>query len=409
MTHVRPGMTGLYDRYREALADEPLPCAVVDLDAFEANIDTLLAPPKATGKTLRPASKSIRCVDLLRRIADRGGDVVRGVMCFAVSEAAWLTEQGFDDLFVAYPSVQRSDARTLAELASKGATVALMVDDVEQLPPLEAAAAEVGAAIPVLVEVDMSWRPLGGALHVGVRRSPLHSADAVLALAERIHGSDHLRFRGVMGYEAQIAGLQDNTPFAPLLNTPKRLLKSLSRQPVLDLRRAIAAGLAERGIPCPVYNGGGTGSIHWSPDDDALTEVTAGSGFVDSHLFDYFVGVDLRPAAFFAVQAVRRPARDIVTCHGGGWVASGEAGPDKLPVPWLPDGLALIDLEGMGEVQTPLRVPPHVQIALGDPVFFRHAKAGELAEHVTHYLLVRGEEIVDRVPTYRGSGQCFIG
>ena len=400
-------MTDLYDRYRRVLAEEALPCAVVDLDAFESNIDTLVAPAPAAGKRLRPATKSVRCVDLLRRIGARGEGVVQGLMSFSVREAAWLVEQGFDDIFVAYPSARGSDARILAELAGTDATVALMVDDEEQLGPLEAAARDAGSQIPLMVEVDMSWRPLGGALHLGVRRSPLHDAAQVLTLVERIHGSAHLSFRGLMGYEAQIAGLQDDNPFAPMMNGPKRLLKSLSRGPVLALRQEIATGLRSRGIPCPVFNGGGTGSIHWSPADDALTEVTAGSGFVDSHLFDYFVGVDLRPAAFFAVQAVRRPAPDIVTCHGGGWVASGEAGRDKLPVPWLPTGLALIDLEGMGEVQTPLAVPPGVRIALGDPVLFRHAKAGELAEHVSEYLLVRGDEIVDRVPTYRGAGQCF--
>ncbi len=397
----------LYDRYRRVLAQEHLPCAVVDLDAFESNIDTLLAPARAAHKTLRPATKSLRCPELLRRIAERGDGVVRGLMCYAVAEAAWLVEQGFDDLFVAYPSCQPSDARTLAALNAGGATVALMVDDAEQLPCLETAAREVGCAIPVLIEVDMSWRPLGGALHVGVRRSPLHDVDAALALAERIAGSEHLRFRGVMGYEAQIAGLQDDNPFAPLMNGPKRLLKSLSRGPVRALRQSLAQGLKERGIPCPVFNGGGTGSIHWSPGDEALTEVTAGSGFLDSHLFDYFVGVELQPAAFFAVQAVRRPASNIVTCHGGGWVASGEAGADKLPRPWLPEGLKLLDLEGMGEVQTPVVVPAGTRIALGDPVLFRHAKAGELAEHVTSYLLVRGDEIVGRAPTYRGEGECF--
>ncbi|MCO4774321.1 MAG: amino acid deaminase/aldolase, partial [Deltaproteobacteria bacterium] len=95
--------------------------------------------------------------------------------------------------------------------------------------------------------------------------------------------------------------------------------------------------------------------------------------------------------------------------HGGGYVASGEAGPDKLPVPWLPEGLALLDLEGAGEVQTPLRVPAGVSLGIGDPVFLRHAKAGELAEHFTEYVLLRGESVVGRVPTYRGEGQCFLG
>ena len=66
-------------------------------------------------------------------------------------------------------------------------------------------------------------------------------------------------------------------------------------------------------------------------------------------------------------------------------------------------------MEGAGEVQTPLRVPAGVRLELGDPVFFRHAKAGELAEHVPEYLLVRGDQIEDRAPTYRGMGACYLG
>jgi D-serine deaminase-like pyridoxal phosphate-dependent protein len=62
-------------------------------------------------------------------------------------------------------------------------------------------------------------------------------------------------------------------------------------------------------------------------------------------------------------------------------------------------------------VQTPLAVPRGVEaeLELGDPVFFRHAKAGELAEHFAEYLLVRGSRIEARAPTYRGLGRCFLG
>jgi D-serine deaminase-like pyridoxal phosphate-dependent protein len=60
-------------------------------------------------------------------------------------------------------------------------------------------------------------------------------------------------------------------------------------------------------------------------------------------------------------------------------------------------------------VQTPLTVPENVALRPGDPVFFRHAKAGELAEHFNEYLLVRGEVIEARAPTYRGIGKCFLG
>jgi D-serine deaminase-like pyridoxal phosphate-dependent protein len=141
----------------------------------------------------------------------------------------------------------------------------------------------------------------------------------------------------------------------------------------------------------------------------ALTEVTAGSGFLASHLFDGFRGLDLTPAAYFALEVVRRPTERIVTCHGGGYVASGASGRDRLPVPALPAGLRLLSLEGAGEVQTPLELPRGRTLRLGDPVFFRHAKAGELAEHFTEYLLVRGSRLEGRVPTYRGLGKCFLG
>jgi D-serine deaminase-like pyridoxal phosphate-dependent protein len=83
--------------------------------------------------------------------------------------------------------------------------------------------------------------------------------------------------------------------------------------------------------------------------------------------------------------------------------------PDRLPVVALPPGLALLPMEGAGEVQTPLRVGGEVKLELGDPVFLRHAKAGELAEHFNEYLLLRGHRIETRAPTYRGLGQCFLG
>ncbi len=397
-------MTDAYRRLTALVADEPMPCAVVDLDAFEANVDRHLAVTRAAGKKLRPASKSLRCLDLIRRVLARGGE---GVMCYSVDEAAYLVGEGLDDLFVAYPTGLPRDARTLAELA-RSATVGIVVDAPEHLDLLEAAAREAGTRVPVVVEVDLGWRP--GGVHLGARRSPLRTPKDVVALARSAHDRDHLRFHGVMGYESQVAGLQDRNPFAPLLNPAKQLIRARSRPLVRRTRAAIAAGLAAAGIPCPVFNGGGTGSLRWTADEAAVTEVTAGSGFLAPHLFDYFSGgsVTLEPALCFAAQVVRRPGPGLVTCHGGGFVASGEAGPDKLPLPWLPRGVELLSAEGAGEVQTPLKVPTHVDLPLGAPVFFRPAKAGEPAEHFTEYLLVRGDVVEARVPTYRGRGGRFL-
>jgi D-serine deaminase-like pyridoxal phosphate-dependent protein len=385
-----------------AVAAEPQPCALIDVSAFDANVAHLLGPVRASGKTLRPASKSLRCTALLRRLGELAPDCVRGVLCYAAGEAAFLAERGFDDLLVAYPTVGERDLAVLAGLSGRASLVA---DCAAHVDAAEAAARRNGAVLPLLLDLDMAWQPVG--LYLGVRRSPLREPTDAAALADRIAASPHLRFRGVMGYEAQIAGLQDRNPFAPLLNRPKQLIRSGSKRDVAARRAEIVAALRDRGHACEVVNGGGSGSLAWSCTDPSLTEVTAGSGFVDPHGFDYFSDLSLRPAAFFALPVVRIPGPGYATVFAGGYVASGPAGPDKLPRPAFPEGLSLLPDEGAGEVQTPLRVPRDVSLRVGDTVLFRHGKGGELSERFASYLLVRGEEIVDRVPTYRGEGGCF--
>jgi D-serine deaminase-like pyridoxal phosphate-dependent protein len=166
----------LYRRYREALRGEPLPVAAVDLDALERNVDALVAPVRARHKTLRVASKSVRCVALLRRIFARGGAAVRGVMAFSPAEACFLAGEGFADILVAYPTAQPHDARLVAAAIAKGATIALAADAAEHLAVASAAAAAAGVRLPLVVDVDVSYRPLGDRVHVGVRRSPLRGS-----------------------------------------------------------------------------------------------------------------------------------------------------------------------------------------------------------------------------------------
>lgn len=397
-----------WQRLTRAIAGEHLPCAVVDLDAMESNAAVLNGIARTHGKRLRLASKSIRVPALLRRLLDLGEGTLQGLMTYAASEAAFLFEQGFDDLLVAYPSAQPSDAETLAELTDKGALVSIVVDSAEQIEVLAAAARARGVQTRVIVEVDTSWRP-GAGVHLGGRRSPLHDASSVLRIADLVRDTDGVTFHGVMGYEGHIAGVTDDNPFSAALNLPKRLLKKVFRGPVAQTRADVARVLTEAGHTLTVFNGGGTGSLHWASQEDVLTEVTAGSGYICSHLFSYYEAFDFTPAVFFALQVVRRPGEGMVTCHGGGYVASGESGLDRLPVPYLPPGGKLLGVEGAGEVQTPIVLGPGISMKPGDPYFFRHAKAGELAEHFNEYLLVRGEQVVDRVRTYRGFGQCFLG
>jgi D-serine deaminase-like pyridoxal phosphate-dependent protein len=401
-------------RYRRALAGETLPAAFVDLDAVEANVDRLLAPICAAGKRARIATKSLRCPALIAHVAARAGELVRGLMTYGAAETAFYAGDGgalvgaaARDLLLAYPTVQPADVAALAG-ANRSARAAAVVDDAAQLPPLAAAARAAATRVPVVIDVDMSWRPLGG-LHVGVRRSPLREAGDVVALAQRIAAEPALAFHGIMGYEAQIAGVQDDSPFAAWQNPLKRALKNGSRATVLGRRAAVVEALRDAALPPALVNGGGTGSADWSSGDAALTEITVGSGFLAGHLFDHYAGLALAPALFFALQATRRPSAGIVTCQGGGFVASGAAGADRLPAPVWPIGSRLLPLEGAGEVQTPVALPAGTELALGDPVLFRPAKSGELAEHFDEYLLLRGDRIESRVPTYRGLHQRFLG
>ncbi len=256
-------------------------------------------------------------------------------------------------------------------------------------------------------DIDASLRV--GPAHLGVRRSPLRGADAALGVARHIRGAPGVELVGIMAYEAQVAGLPDHAPGHSLLDPVRRLIKRRSIALVADRRASVVAALRADGFELSFVNGGGTGSVASTSRDGVVTEVTIGSGFLCPTIFDHYDGLDLHPAAFFALPVVRRSDPDHVTCAGGGYVASGAAGPDRLPTVHLPRGLSPLGMEGWGEVQTPFRLGPRAPtLQLGDPVLARHAKAGELMERFASCLLVRGEAVVDEVPTYRGLGGCFL-
>jgi D-serine deaminase-like pyridoxal phosphate-dependent protein len=397
-----------FARYCRAIEGCSLPVALVDLDAMEQNVETVIAPARARSKTVRIASKSLRSVDLIKRVAAKAGPAAHGVMAYTAREASFLVQHGITDVLVAYPTADLADARCIAEANRDGAVVRLVADAPEHLEVLAKAAKEAGLRVPVVVDVDVAYRPLGA--HIGVRRSPLHEVNDVVRFVRRVIETEGLSFAGLLAYEAHIAGLADvpGPGSGAVDSAAKRAMKLVARGAVASQREQIARTLAAEGIAIPLYNGGGTGSVAWTAAEEPITEVAAGSGFLTSHLFDRYRDISLEPAAFFALQVVREPAPGFMTCLGGGFIASGGAGLDRLPQPYLPPGLELTKLEGAGEVQTPLVVPRGVRLRIGSPVFFRHAKAGELAEHFNEYLLVRGDRVEGRAKTYRGEGQAFL-
>jgi D-serine deaminase-like pyridoxal phosphate-dependent protein len=257
----------------------------------------------------------------------------------------------------------------------------------------------------VCIELDGSWRPAG--LHVGVRRSPVHAPRAAGALAAAIAARPGFALVGVMCYEAQIAGLGDRPAGRPLRALVIRAMQARSGVELLARRGAAVAAVRDH-ADLEFVNGGGTGSVAATAADPAVTEVAAGSGLYGPTLFDGYRAWRPDPAAYFGLTVVRRPAPDVATVLGGGWVASGEAHPSRLPTPALPEGLRLIPREGAGEVQTPLVGPGAARLAVGDRVWFRHAKAGELCERVNTLHVVEDSHVVAAWPTYRGEGQAFL-
>jgi len=396
----------LHDRYEAIFEGIEAPFAFVDLGALGANADAMLA--RAAGKPIRVASKSVRCREVLERI-DARDERFRGLLCFTLPEALMHAEAGRRDLVVAYPTVDRHAISRLAELAQAdpAAAPALMVDEAAQLDLIEGAVGAGPAPVPVAIDIDVGYRALRGAIQAGPKRSPLRTAVQARAFAEEIAARPGLELVGLMAYEGQVAGVGDAAPGRALRNLGIRRMQRASMAEIAERRAAIVAAVSAV-APLRFVNGGGTGSLELTSREDAVTELAAGSGFYAPALFDDYSRFSLRPAAGFALPVVRRPAPGCVTALGGGYVASGAAGADRLPEPWLPPGLHLDRFEGAGEVQTPLLGEVAVRLRVGDRVYMRHAKAGELCEHFDSLYLVEGDAIVAEAPTYRGEGHAFL-
>ena len=392
-----------YQQYKIAFAKQPMPFAFVDMDLLDANITQVLT--RSGDKKIRVASKSVRSVAILRYIL-ASDTRFQGLMCFTAPEAVWLAEQGFTDLLVAYPTWEPTHITAVCHALQQNHHITLMVDSEAHLKHIAAIAAKENVVVPLCLDLDMASDY--GPIHFGVWRSAVRDVDTVLSLAQQIADSPHLGLDGVMGYEAQIAGLGDANSEQKVMSRIIRTLKSRSIPEVAKRRQTIIGSLLAEDHPLRFVNGGGTGSLHTTSQETAVTEVTAGSAFYAPLLFDHYHDFQFEPAAAYAIQIVRRPKPNVYTCLGGGYPASGQTGPDKSPQPYLPVGAKLDSNEGAGEVQTPIEYNGSENLQLGDPIFMRHAKAGELCERFETLFLLRNGRIVEEVNTYRGDGQCFL-
>jgi len=397
------GLHSKYHAYKSALGGKSFPLAYVDLDLLDENIKLILQ--RSGDKNIRIASKSVRCRFILEYIL-QSNDQFQGLMSFSGAEAVFLSKKGFDNLLIAYPEMNVTIIDGICSEIKKGKYINLMVDRSEHLQIINDIAAKNEITIPVCIDIDMSVD--FPALHFGVWRSSIRSLESLGKFLDNIKHFNAIQLDGVMGYEAQIAGVVDRVPGKWLMNMIIRSLKKSSISKIAQRRKAAVDMILEKGYQLKIINGGGTGSLESTIEEEEVNEVTVGSGFYNSHLFDNYQNFHHKPAAGFACMINRHPQVNMYTCAGGGYVASGSSEPLKLPVPYLPEGMKLLKNEGAGEVQTPVLYKGTEQLKIGDPVFFRHSKAGELCERFNELNLIRENKIEKTVPTYRGEGQSFL-
>lgn len=386
------------------------PFGVVSRPALAHNAHDMLGRlhgGPAGGTTIRVASKSLRVRGVIEAVEALPG--YHGALAYTLPEALWLA-QTIPDVVVGYPSADRGAIERLGRDEGLAARVTIMVDSVAQLDLVDSVVAPGRRAdIRVCLELDAAWdAPLLG--HVGTWRSPVHSAEDLRALARQVVERPGFALVGLMAYEGQIAGTVDRPAGRPVYGAVVRWMQKRSSGELAERRAAAVAAvrevIADAGGQLEFVNGGGTGSLESTSAETAVTEIAAGSGLFGPHLFDHYTRFRPAPAAAFALSVVRKPRPGTATILGGGWVASGPPGVDRLPLPVWPEGLRMVPREMAGEVQTPLTGARSLEV--GDRVWFRHTKAGELAEHLNEVALVDGDRIVDTLPTYRGEGKAWL-
>ncbi|MET0822363.1 MAG: amino acid deaminase/aldolase [Aeromicrobium sp.] len=386
-------MDASFERLLGATSQIETPFALVDATSLWANADDLVR--RAGGVPIRVASKSVRVRSIIEQTLARDG--FAGIMSYSLAESNWLVDHGFDDILLAYPTASRAALLDLVADERRRAAITVMVDSVESLDHIDALIGTDHPAIRVCIDVDASLKL--GPIHLGVRRSPVHTARQARRLAaaiEQRHGFDLV---GVMFYDAQIAGLPDSSRAV-------RLVKRRSAAELLERRGAVVRAVGEH-AELEIVNAGGTGSLEVTGEDPAITELTAGSGLFSPVLFDGYDAFESRPAAYFVLSVVRKPAKDIATLFAGGYIASGPTNKNRQPLPTWPPGLSPIGTEGAGEVQSPVKGRAARDLSIGDRVVMRYAKAGEMCERFDSVAVVEASGSVDVVPTYRGEGKNF--
>jgi len=390
------------DHFDTVFSSIERPFAWLDFDALDQNIDFV---NKASGqKQIRIATKSIRSVEVLKYIKQHL-ERCSGFMTFTARETLYLLEKGFNHLLIGYPVYEEQAISEIASFVKAGKDITFMIDHIEQAFLLQKIAEISGIHFQICIDLNMSSDY--HVLYFGTKRSPISTIEKLQSFLEQLRPLTNLRIHAAMGYDAQIAGVADvSAEFFGLKGKLIRLLKRHSKKGVTRFRQD-GVKVISKNHQLAFVNAGGSGSMKYCCTQDDVTEITVGSAFFAPALFDGYDDLKLAPAAGFALRITREFSDHIFVCHGGGYIASGAIGKDRLPAFLEPQYYSFTPLEGAGEVQTPIVVKNRSQ-RIGDTIYFRHAKAGELCERFNELHTTRSGTYTGSIRTYRGDGQCFL-
>lgn len=376
------------------------PFAWLDLNALDFNIQYVNRACKT--KPVRIATKSVRSVDALKYI-ERNLDNCSGFMTYTAAETLYLIENNLDHLLIGYPVMEKQSVKKLILKIKEGKDVTFMVDCEQHIQFLHQLAEEVDVSVQVCIDLNVSADY--SILYFGTKRSPLTTIEKLQSFLQTLKKYPLIQVVGAMGYDAQIAGVTDHFDNS-LKSKFVQQLKKRSEQSVRSFRQH-AVSLIKAQWPLAFVNGGGSGSMTYSFAQRDVTEITVGSAFYAPALFDRYTSLKLQPAAGFACRVVRQFSDDTFVLHGGGYIASGSIGKDKQPVFLEKNRFSFSNLEGAGEVQSPI-IDKEKHLQVGDTVMLRHAKAGELCERFQTLHTFREGKYFGPYKTYRGDGQCFL-
>jgi 3-hydroxy-D-aspartate aldolase len=349
------------------------PALVVDVEAYERNLDRMVASLAGTPVRLRGHAKTHKSpVVALHQVA-RGAV---GACCQKVSEAEAMVYGGVRNVLVSNEIVGARKIARLVALARE-ADVAVCVDDAGNARDLDLAAAAAGIRLPVLVEID-----------IGMARCGVPPGPPAVALARAVAGHRHLAFAGLQAYHGRAQHIVDEAQ-----------RRATMEAAIAEVRHTVDL-LKREGLACPIVSGAGTGTYRYEAASGVYTEVQAGSYcFMDVEygLVEGFPR-EFEHALFVVATVMSRPAPDRAVVDAGLKALSVDKG---MPRVWQRPGL---EYQRASDEHGVLRVADGERVAIGDRVWLVPGHCDPTINLYDWYVAVRGGRVAALWPiTARGA------